>query len=183
MFMPANKNKKGQFFSYDALISVVIFLLAFSILIFYWTNIRAVSEDPREDMQKSALSLSDALLTPGNPSNWDSLAVNNEFLYQIGVANDSETNVINTTKMCKLVDFAATNYDATKNALQMPYNYYIAVEDAGGNVKSAACSSVPTELKAGVPIQPTNNPSNVVNIVRVVILDGQISRLHVQVYN
>lgn len=56
---------KGQYFSFDAIIATVIFILALLALLSYWHSLRTSLDVQSGDITKEAIRISDALLTPG----------------------------------------------------------------------------------------------------------------------
>ncbi len=68
--MTARNTKKGQYFSFDAIMASVIFILALTLLSSHWFSLRAQIDDRSDYLQTEAFRISDALLGPGDPPNW-----------------------------------------------------------------------------------------------------------------
>ena len=62
---------KGQYFSFDALMSALILVLAVSLLSAYWFGVQNNSLQQESRMLSRALSISDSLLTSGSPPDWE----------------------------------------------------------------------------------------------------------------
>lgn len=62
--------KKGQYFSFDAIVASIIFALAISILSTHWFALREQIDDHDTYLQQEAYRISDALLSVGDPPNW-----------------------------------------------------------------------------------------------------------------
>ncbi|MGV8176748.1 MAG: hypothetical protein ACP5NX_03045 [Candidatus Bilamarchaeaceae archaeon] len=63
------KTMKGQYFSFDAIVAAIMFILIFATIIAYWNSVR-VSFDTQGggDMMKTAVRISDQLMNPGYTS-------------------------------------------------------------------------------------------------------------------
>lgn len=173
---------KGQYFSFDAIVATVIFVLAISLLVNYWFGARAVMEGMEEDMYREALRLGDSLLTPGNPSSapsfWeDFLSTTPDQINQVGFADSPGTNILDGRtdgKLDKFRDYVGTSpsppadptafinsdpeYLKGKELLRSPYNYRINITQAG---------SLSPDFDIGAP---PYNAKNVVQIRRVALL-------------
>jgi len=60
-------SKKGQYFSFDAIIASVIFILAITSLLSYWNGTRNTFNLQNSDITKEAFRISDLIFTPGYP--------------------------------------------------------------------------------------------------------------------
>jgi hypothetical protein len=60
---------KGQYFSFDAIVASVIFLLAVVALLSYWYSIKTYLDFQSEDLSKEAIRVSNVLFSPPSPSN------------------------------------------------------------------------------------------------------------------
>jgi hypothetical protein len=59
---------KGQYFSFDAIIASIIFILALVALLSYWHSIRSFLEYQSDPLSKDAIKISNLLFTPPSPS-------------------------------------------------------------------------------------------------------------------
>jgi hypothetical protein len=59
---------KGQYFSFDAIIASVIFVLALVALLSYWHSVRSFLDYQNDQLSKDAVSISNLLFTPPSPS-------------------------------------------------------------------------------------------------------------------
>ncbi len=60
------KSKKGQYFSFDAIVSVVIFVMAITILLSHWYSLKTKMNEQTTYLQDEALRISEILLGPGD---------------------------------------------------------------------------------------------------------------------
>jgi hypothetical protein len=60
---------KGQYFSFDAIIASVIFVLALVALLSYWHSVRAFLDYQNDQLTKDAIRVSNVMFTPPSPSN------------------------------------------------------------------------------------------------------------------
>jgi hypothetical protein len=65
------KTMKGQYFSFDAIIASIIFVLALTTLLSYWNGTRNTFDLQNNEMQKEASRISNFLFAPGVPANVD----------------------------------------------------------------------------------------------------------------
>ncbi len=130
--------KKGQYFSFDAIVSAVIFVLALALLSNQWYTVNAIQSEMDDELHSEALRISDALMTPGSPLDWQ-----NEFenALQIGVAEDYSSNSLDFDKVDEFnqtvmnpegVDLS--EYNETKNKFNIPtYEFFIRIVNTEGN--------------------------------------------------
>jgi hypothetical protein len=84
---------KGQYFSFDAIIASVIFVLALVAMLSYWHSVRSFLDYQNDQLSKDAVSISNLLFTPPYPSSscanmerlgfamgWDDRRVNGDVL-------------------------------------------------------------------------------------------------------
>ncbi|OIO21963.1 hypothetical protein COV61_04940 [Candidatus Micrarchaeota archaeon CG11_big_fil_rev_8_21_14_0_20_47_5] len=124
--------KKGQYFSFDAIAAVLIFILALSILGNYWFGIKATMNESSVNLQEEALAVSDGLLTPGQPEDWDEKIGELEEIGQIGFAQGFGTVVLDANKIIAFRDYAdgiipGGSYLESKKLLNTIYDYTIEI--------------------------------------------------------
>lgn len=70
---------KGQYFSFDAIVAAVIFILALVALLSYWHSVRSFLDYQNDPLSKEVIRVSNLLFTPPSPSascsNMDSLGL------------------------------------------------------------------------------------------------------------
>lgn len=59
---------KGQYFSFDAMIAAIIFILTLVSLLSYWHSVRLSLENQHDIFLKDAFRISELLLSPGYPT-------------------------------------------------------------------------------------------------------------------
>lgn len=60
------RSKKGQYFSFDAIVAAVIFVMAISILTGHWFSLRAQMDEQTLFLQDEAIRLSEIFVSPGD---------------------------------------------------------------------------------------------------------------------
>ena len=85
--------KKGQYFSFDAIVGSVIFILALVTLLSYWYSLRTALNSQTNDLTREALRISDLILTPGYPA-----GVSCNDMKQLGFSMSWQDRRINKTK-------------------------------------------------------------------------------------
>ena len=153
--VPKASCMKGQFFAYDAIIAGALFSILLALLFIYWTSVHSLVFNQVDDMYRVGLSISDILLTPGSPSDWDP---NN--VHQVGLTDDFGSMTLNTTKVKGLQDYASSSYETLKEKFGSGrYDFLIKIDPigVGGDVQ--------------VGIEP-ENPTGKITITRPVVYDG-----------
>ncbi len=59
---------KGQYFSFDAIIAAVIFVMALVALLSYWHSVKSYLDYQTDPLSRDAVRVSDLLFTPPSPS-------------------------------------------------------------------------------------------------------------------
>ncbi len=146
-----NKSKKGQYFSFDAITAVVIFMITISLVISYWFTIQGLMDTNDSDAYRTAIKLSDTLVSKGNPE-WDGLGswvdkipANPDDVLIAGFRVNNNVPILNEVMIQNLENYVGNVGDGTyqdvsyKNliqALRTGYNINIKVykeyEFAGG---------------------------------------------------
>lgn len=103
-------NLKGQYFSFDAIIASIIFILAFTTLLNYWFSMKSMLETKDEEISKEAARISDVLLSPA-----------------ILATSYSDRRINQSTLGSKL----RISEEALKNLTNSPYNISINISSAG----------------------------------------------------
>ncbi|MCX8202558.1 MAG: hypothetical protein N3G74_02005 [Candidatus Micrarchaeota archaeon] len=161
--MTANRNSelKGQFFSYDAIVAGILFILLLTLLYNYWNSLRTTVSVRIDDASRIALSVSSMLLTPGYPLDWNATNFN-----QIGLAEHHNTIRISEAKVSNLSILSYTSYQTVKERLGIgPYEFFITIADVA--IGSA----------------PTGTVLSKVTIVRPVIYKDQLQNLSVTIWS
>lgn len=141
--------KKGQYFSFDAIVASVIFILALVSLLSYWHSLRTALDSQTNDLAREALRISDMLLTPGHPEGARCNAMD-----QLGLSMGWQDRRVNKTKF----DCAGTLDEVQlRNKLHTPFNISIIVDEA----PAAAI---------GDDIRTIGNPKQVAKVRRVVAI-------------
>ncbi|MGC9099553.1 MAG: hypothetical protein ACP5HW_03365 [Candidatus Micrarchaeia archaeon] len=127
---------KLQFWSFDVIFAMIIFGFAITILAFVWYSINnqfslaygyGVSS-----MQIQAQTLANRLLTPGVPSSWSSLVVaNNPSTWGNITIGLMGANGVSLDKLATLESMSLYNYQATKQAMGVGFDYYIVIKYDG----------------------------------------------------
>ncbi|MBI4175675.1 MAG: hypothetical protein HY518_00585 [Candidatus Aenigmarchaeota archaeon] len=119
---------KGQIWSIDFIMSMIVFFLAIALILFAWDYaiVQNESQVSFHGAESLALSVSDALVrTGGIPEGWDSSSVQ-----VIGLASDE--NIMDPGKVDEFLD---VDYNTSKRLLGIGrYEYYFEVMYANNSV-------------------------------------------------
>jgi hypothetical protein len=115
--------RKGQYFSFDAIIAAVIFVLTLIMLLSYWYSVRSYLDFQANDLNKEATRLSNLLLLP---SSGDC-----QSLQRLGLANSFTDKRMNLS----LLDCLNENMSAAqvRSNLSSSYDVSIVVTDTFDN--------------------------------------------------
>jgi hypothetical protein len=139
---------KGQYFSFDAIIAAVIFVLAIVALLSYWHSIKSFLDYQNDPLSKDAIRVSNLLFTPPSPSPECST------MGTLGLAMDWDDRRVNSS----ILDCADSQNQAwLRDKLGTPYGVSL-------KVTNLANDSV-TVIGGDVPVSPA--PVNVVKIRRL----------------
>ncbi len=159
---------KAQFWSIDLVFAIIIFTAAMLLLSLVWLSVNnqfSVTYGYGIGVMQSQLSsLTQRLQTPGSPPNWNTAISENDISTwgnaSIGLAHGN-TSTISQQKLLAAVAMSNTNYQQSKQALGIGYDYYITVSapddynvsfglsPSGRNPKAVQVASVPVTLDNG----------------------------------
>ncbi len=166
---------KLQFWSFDVIFAMVIFGFAITILAFVWYSINnqfSLSYGySAGSMQLEAQALANRLLTPGNPASWSSLvSINNPLSWSnISIGLLGSNGQLSMQKLSTLESMANANYQATKQAMGVSYDYYIVVNYQG--------------IKFGIGANPyTNRALSIYVVNKPIIINNVPSTMQVMVW-
>lgn len=165
---------KGQFFSVDLIIAVIIIMITLLVILGAndQINTTIIQKELNNDMLMISSSVSSLLIsTSGNPINWEELNdINSESVYALGLSNNVDGWNLDQAKVDKFVNLNSS-YNELKNILGIRgpgYEFYVNISDyTNGFI---------------IGIEPSN-AENIVNIERFVLLEGVKAVLKLQVWN
>ena len=115
---------RGQYFSFDAIIASVIFILALFSLLSYWHSLRTALNSQTNDFAKEAIRISDIIMTPGYP---EGAACTSAAHKQLGLSMGWQDRRINKTKF----DCAKTlTQSQLKSKFSTPFNVSVFANNA-----------------------------------------------------
>jgi hypothetical protein len=128
---------KLQFWSFDVIFAMIIFSFAITILAFVWYSINnqfSLSYGYGvASMQMQVQGLAARLLTPGMPTDWSSIiSINTPSTWSnISIGLLGSNNELSLQKIATLESMTNYNYQATKQAMGIGYDYYIVISSQG----------------------------------------------------
>ena len=121
------KTMKGQYFSFDAIIATLIFILTMVSVFSYWSNTRTALDTQNSDLMREAQRISDVLFMA--PSGTDTCHVSMGFVQSVNSV--SEQQVYRTLDSSL---FATNSVECTEDKLKTgfgtPYNVYMEIKAA-----------------------------------------------------
>lgn len=129
---------KAQFWSFDLVFAVIIFVFALVLLTYVWVNISgeySISYGRNvASLQLQLNSLGSQLLSTGTPPNWNYLVnLSAASAWQnitIGLGNGTSGS-LSQFKINALQNMSSANYQDVKPALGVGYDYYITITGEG----------------------------------------------------
>ncbi|MBU0533095.1 hypothetical protein KKB44_06400 [Candidatus Micrarchaeota archaeon] len=136
---------KGQYFSFDAIIASVIFVLALVALLSYWHSVKSFLDYQNDQLSRDAVRISNMLFTPPDSSNCANIET-------LGLAVSWDDRRVDSS----MLDCIET-HDAAwlKGVAGSPYNAYIKV------------TSLVDGSETEVGDEPPADATDVVNIRRL----------------
>ena len=160
--------KKGaQAWGLDLMVAITIFLAGIILFFFYALNFSSERVEVFDALSYEGKIIGDSLFSEGFPNDWNETNV-----VSIGILSNGQ---VNNTKLKRFYDLANTSvgYAKTKNLFNVLDNYYVYFED-------------PIVID-GVTINgigiPESGQKNLARITRVMVQDGQIKNLNINVWS
>lgn len=124
------KWKKGQIWSYDLIVGSLLFIIAMAILAFFWWSARTNMSEDKEAIVRESLKVSDVLMSPGIPANWNEVVNLSDQstwsnVQQIGLATSWANVSLSVDKVYKLANMSSVNYSYTQGKLRSNYDFYV----------------------------------------------------------
>jgi hypothetical protein len=163
---------RGQIWSMDFAVSIVIFVLVVSVVLFAWNHVtqNSMYQVSLNVLENDALAMSDTLIrVPGMPEDWNASNVR-----VIGLA--SEENVLDPAKV---LQFVGMDYNQTKRILGIGgYEFYFEVR----HLNNTQMSINGTGLTKGT--NPSGKPGTrlVIPVERYVMLEGKIAKMEFHIW-
>jgi hypothetical protein len=147
--------RKGQVWSYDLIVGSIIFVIAMGILAFFWWSARTNISENKDAMVAESAKVSDVLMSPGIPANWNMLVKLTDQstwanVQQIGLAEDWGSNILSIDKLYKFTNMSLLNYPAVKSKIRSRYNFYMELKLRNNSVEVGVKMNG-TNIQAGLP--------------------------------
>jgi len=140
---------KGQYFSFDAIIASVIFILALVALLSYWHSVRSFLDYQNDQLSKDAVRISNLLFTPPEPS------TSCGSMSRLGFAFSYDDRRVNSEVIECAITASGSNEEWLQEVTGTPFNVYLEITNvADGN-----------KMEIGTP--QGEEVTNVVNIRRL----------------
>jgi len=150
--------RKGQLFAYDAIIAGALFAILLAVLFIYWDAIRSLVFVQVDDMFRVALRVSDNLLTPGSPLNWQD---DTNSIQKMGLAEKYGTVRIDAQKMKSLQLLSSLDYEAFRSRLGLgTYQVYIVLRTPTETIDAGQLiSGSPSKISVTKPVVYKDKPA------------------------
>lgn len=160
---------KAQFWSFDIIFAIVIFIFAVILLTYIWVNISgelAVASGQNVAKLESQLQILDTQLTStGSPQNWNTKVNLNEPNtwpnVSIGLGNGMN-GTLSLGKIREFQNMSLTNYQDVKPSLGVAYDYYITFTGSNINMSighNPALANVTAVQVLSEPVVINGNPA------------------------
>lgn len=162
--------QKGQAFSTDALLALIVFTLLLALTIGLVTQIQRTGEEAKDGMQRAFVAsqaLTHLLSSPGEPSYWESLTDRNSVI-SLGLMGFGGT--LSPDKWSQLRDWNGDDYSGLKSRMGMgDQNFHILILDINRDTLS----------QAGIAPSDVNE---VASITLPAYYEGQVVYVQLQVH-
>ena len=116
--------------SYDLIVASIVFITAMAILAYFWWSARTNMSEDKEAIIRESFKVSDALMSPGFPANWNTLVDPNDQstwsnVQQIGLAESWANQSLSIDKVYKLAEMSFNNYSYTQSKVSPNYEFYL----------------------------------------------------------
>jgi len=166
--------RKGQYFSFDAIIASVIFMIAVVMLLSYWHSVKTFLEYQSGDMSREAMRIAAMLLSPPSPSY--ASGNNCGSMQSIGLVNSFVDKTINKSTL-ECLRQQSKQPDFLKSKFATPYNVVINV--------SSISSTGPGKFSYTIGTLSSKTTSEIVKIRRIATVvseDGKTTMATIDVY-
>jgi len=162
---------RAQFWSFDALFAMIIFVAAITILSLAWFNISTElslsSGSISYIMQLQSQAVAQNIVSAGSPQNWQSIVnLSAPITWErvgVGLASSQGSSSLSPAKLYALQSMVNSNYSTAGLELGTDFNYYITIDSSQFNVtmgmNPVTSNSVTTFLNRksayinGVPVE------------------------------
>ncbi len=149
-------NMKGQYFSFDAIVASVIFVLAIVALLSYWHSVKAYLDYQNDDLSREAVRISNLLFTPAFPEG--SCGDDIELL---GLSRSWDEKYVMPSSVLECIE--GKDGPWLKDRLKTPFGVHVSVKQLDGTHRD------PIAIGSGVP----DDASSVVNLRRLASLHNE----------
>lgn len=152
-----SKTSKGQYFSFDAIIASVVFVLTVLALMSYWNSVKAGMETYSDETTKEAIRISDLLLSPPEPLGiTDCSGTNDNEVKRLGFAVSWENRQLSKQLLVSCQSITPENL---RSLLGTPYNVSVFINSSSGLFDA---------IQIGKPFEDTSQSKNVAKVRRIV---------------
>lgn len=164
------KDSRGQIFSTDALLALIVFTLVLAVTIGLLTQVQRTGENAELNVHRVQITeqiLLNLLSSSGRPLNWEVLSDRN-LVQSIGLLDHG--GVISTAKWEELQDWNASDYPSLKSSLGIAdQNFYITILDVNRS----------TVTRVGIAPSDVNQVSS---IILPAFYEGNLVYVQLQVH-
>ncbi|MFH1306253.1 MAG: hypothetical protein ABIH83_01170 [Candidatus Micrarchaeota archaeon] len=169
---------RGQYFSFDAILASVIFIMALSILMNHWFALRSQMNEDTDYLQSEAHRISDLMLGVGNPSNWY-INPSGAMRAGFGVENSFPGNLVYQRVPRPNIEAASVhlipgqNYDDSRVLMATSAEYYVVMRLAIADPDTFKYPPFPQAINVEFGNEPPAN-AEIAKVRRVVYVEREI---------
>jgi len=130
-------SRKGQYFSFDAIMASVIFILGMSLLVGHWFAVRQTIDPTSDYLHEDVARMSDVLLSVPTPGNWND-TLQSLSVRQVGYSKQDSPaiylnrTIVQSTEMFGLSNFNwddSRNYNAMQTMLGVGSKFFYVIHE------------------------------------------------------
>jgi hypothetical protein len=177
---------KAQFWSFDVMFAMIIFVLTLLLLTFVWESISGELSieygGNLAHMQSQLQSLGSELLSTGTPPNWNTyINLNASNTWQnlsIGLGNGT-ASALSLAKINELTNMSQYDYQSSKTALGLAFDYYITF-----TCSSFSSSSCPGGATVSIGMDPAGLNATALQAVTLpVVVNGAAEQMQLVLWS
>lgn len=163
-------DKRGQAWSMDIVIAVIIFTLGIVIFLIYSTNQSMGSKEKLDLLSYEGDNIFKSILSNGYPEDW-----NNATVKKIGIISNDR---INETKLERFYNLSLTDYNSTRSLFNTQFHYFFYINNM--TINSIQINGIG---KPGTNIATiTDNATHLIKITRSTVYNQKLATVYLYVW-
>jgi hypothetical protein len=166
--------KRGQMWSMDLVIAIIIFFVGIVFLYMYAVNISEKSQETMDSLNYDGNTISNFILSEGYPENW------NKTNFSIpGILTNGK---INQTKLDSFYTISQENYTGIRNNFNTYYDFYFYFPNSTMMINGVERDGIGNPNINRNTISTVYNPDNLIRITRFTIYNNKVVKFYLYIW-